>query len=60
MDRRAAASLYVWLGLFRGVRGFLVEIAIGELLDSDNVDEGEDDCEVHEVDGDFMISKSNL
>lgn len=60
VDRRAAASLYVWLGRFREVRGFRVEIARGELLDSDSAEEGEDVCEVRvHVDGDFTISRSN-
>lgn len=35
--------MYVWLGRFRGVLGFLVEIARGELLDSDRVEEGEEE-----------------
>ena len=60
VESRAAASLYVWFGRFRGVRGFLVEIANGELLDSEIVEEGEDVCEVPvHVDGDLTKSKSN-
>lgn len=51
MESNAAASLYVWLGRFRGVRGFLVVITRPELLDSDKVDDGDDD-------GDFKISSS--
>lgn len=48
------------MGRFRGVLGFLVEIASGELLDSDMVEEGEEVCDVrlHE-DGDLTISKSS-
>lgn len=45
MERSAAASLYVWLGRFRGVRGFRVEIASGELLDSERVEEEEEEEE---------------
>ena len=38
-----------------------MEIAKGELLESERVEDGEDVCEVLvEVDGDFIISKSNL
>lgn len=44
----------------RGVLGFRVEIANGEMLDSERVEEGEEVCEVLvEEDGDFMMSKSN-
>nr|GMD77997.1 hypothetical protein CDL15_Pgr019679 [Ipomoea batatas] len=60
VDRRAAASLYVWFGRFRGVRAFLVEIATGELLFSERVDDGDEDCDAHDVDGDLIISSSNL
>lgn len=59
MERRAAASLYVWFGLFRGVRGFLVEIARGESVDSERVEEGDDEFEVHDEEGDLIISRSN-
>lgn len=59
MERMAAASLYVWLGRFRGVLGFLVEIEFGELLDSDKVDDGEDEFEIQlEVEGDLIMSRS--
>lgn len=37
-----------------------MEIAIGELLDSERVDEGDDDCDVHDVVGDLIISRFNL
>lgn len=60
MERMAAASLYVWFGLFRGVRGFLVVIVTGELLDSERVEDGDDECEVHEVEGDLISSKFSL
>lgn len=60
VDRRAAASWYVWFGRFRGVRGFLVEIATEELLFSERVDDGEDDRDTQEVDGDLIMSRSNL
>lgn len=60
MERIAAASSYFWLGLFRGVRGFRVEVANGELLDSERVEDGDDECEAQEVDGDLMISMFNL
>lgn len=57
VENKAAASLYVWLGRFRGVRDFLVEIASGELLDSERVD---DVWEVMvEDEGDLTISSSN-
>lgn len=41
MARRAVASVHVWLGLFRGVRGFFVEIASGTelLVESESVDD---------------------
>lgn len=35
--------MYVWLGRFLGVLGFLVEIVRGELLDSERVEEGEEE-----------------
>lgn len=49
------------MGRFRGVLGFLVEIASGELLDSEIVEEGEEDvCDVKvDEDGDLTNSKSN-
>ncbi|OWM80399.1 hypothetical protein CDL15_Pgr019679 [Punica granatum] len=60
LDKRAAASLYVWLGRFRGVRGFRVEVESGELLDSEMVEVGKED--VGEVRGDvnrgLTISRS--
>lgn len=60
VESKVAASLYVWLGLFRGVRGFLGEIASGELLDSERVDEGDEVWEVMvEVEGDLMTSRLN-
>lgn len=47
------------MGRFRGVRGFRVEIASGELLDSEIVEEGEEELDVRiEVEGDFTISIS--
>lgn len=62
MERRAAASLYVWFGRFRCARGFLVEIASGELEDSDSVDDGDVALVVVvELDGgDFTFSNSKL
>lgn len=48
------------MGLLRVVLGFLVEIANGELLDSEIVEDGEDVCDVlEEVDEDLTISRSN-
>ena len=36
-----------------------MDIASGELLDSDRVEEGEEECEVLvDVDGDLMMSRS--
>lgn len=35
-----------------------MEIARGQLLDSERVEDGEDEFEIQEVDGDLMISKS--
>lgn len=60
MESKAAASLYVWLGRFLCVRGFRVQIASGESLDSEIVEHGDDDvCEVRvDVVGDLMISRS--
>ena len=47
------------MGRFREVQGFRVEIASGELLDSDRVEEGEEECKVLvDVDGDLMMSRS--
>lgn len=59
VDRSVAASLKAWFSRFRGVRGFRVEIASREMLDSEIVDEGEDEFMVQlEVDGDLKISRS--
>lgn len=65
VDRRVAASVYVWLGLLRAVRGFRVKTAAKELLDSERVDDGEDEfeclLEVLDEDDDLtMFSRSNL
>lgn len=48
------------MGRFRGVLGFRVEIASGELLDSDIVEEGDEEEVRVEVEGDLMISRSSV
>lgn len=59
VESNVAASLYVWFGRFRGVLDFRVQIVSPELLDSEIVEDGEDECEVRdEVEGDFTISIS--
>ena len=47
------------MGLFRGVRALLVEMARGEFEDSQIVEEGEEEDErPDEGEGDFMRSRS--
>lgn len=48
------------MGLFRGVRALLVEMARGEVEDSERVDEGDDEEEERpdEGEGSFLRSKS--
>lgn len=56
--------MYVWLGRFRGVRGLRVEILIGESVDSESVDDGDEDEWVVLVEDeecwDLTISRSML
>lgn len=60
MERSAAASLKVWLGRFRSVRGFLLKIdLVEELLDVEE-EGGEEVGEVIvDVDEDLTESKLN-
>lgn len=62
LESSAAASLNVWFGLFRLVRGLLVRIALWEtLLASEivNVEEGEEEVSEVNVDEDLTTLKFN-